>query len=185
MPVFPTAELQSFWTSWIQLRGSRALPHYRDLFEGLPPTLIPHMVVLENMADDNHLVRFVGTSVVSMWGTDNTNDILAAVVPAAYLDGFSYLIRITLAHPCGALSQINVESAQGISIHLNVIVLPVANDPGRPERTVIFTNPAPHKDDETLMISTVHSESREWLDIGFGTPETSQPALAMAIHPKS
>lgn len=172
MSKFATEDAHSFWTAWDGLRNGRTLPHYRDLFEGVPSALIPRMVILER-AKDGYIVRFVGTGVVELWGSDHTGDNLTQVMPSAFLKGLSPLLDLARSYPCGVSSLANVETGRGIFVQLDVVVLPVANDPERPGRVVIFSSMLPRRNGDPLLTTTVRRANRVWIDLGCGVPENN------------
>ena len=172
VPTFTTEDADAFWAAWDDLRGDRPAPHYRDLFDGLASKLIPRLVILER-ASDGYLVRFVGTSVVELWGSDHTDDNISQVLSEGFLKGLAPLLDLVRAHPCGVSSLANVETGRGRHVQLDILILPVANDPERPGRVAIFTSMVPARDGDALMTETVKRAEREWIDLGFGTPEVS------------
>jgi hypothetical protein len=175
VPTFATENADSFWAAWDELRGDRPVPHYRDLFDGLASKLIPQLVILER-ASDGYVVRFVGTSVVELWGSDHTDDNISLILPEGFLKGLAPLLDLARAHPCGVSSLANVETGRGRSIQLDILILPIANDPGRPGRVAIFTGMVPARDGDALLAKTVERAKREWIDIGSGTPKTKLPS---------
>jgi hypothetical protein len=125
--MFTAEGASTFWTSWNDLRGDRALLHYRNLFEGRASKLIPRMVILERR-DDGYMVRFVGTGVVELWGSDQTGANVNQIMPEGFIDRLLPLLDLVRTHPCSISSLANVETGRGPSVQLNIVILPIAND---------------------------------------------------------
>ena len=66
--MFLTIGVKRFFEAWQGLRAGEAFPHYRELFDALPPDLIPGMMLLEESPGGRYTVRFMGTALVDFWG---------------------------------------------------------------------------------------------------------------------
>jgi hypothetical protein len=168
--MFLTAEVERFFAAWQGLRVEESIPHYRALFDALAPDLIPGMMLLEEAADARYIVRFMGTTLVDLWGADLTGqDRFAALPPKAAATAVQHIGEI-LGHPCGATA-VQPYGARA-QAEAEVLLLPVGNDDGKPRRLVGFARtlrdaqPAAGLGEPP---STLYEE--RWLDLGFGTPK--------------
>jgi len=173
--IFSTEGAKAFWNAWVHLRGKNLMPHYRDLFDGLDSKLIPQTVILEHNPGTGYVVRFVGTGIVTLWGIDKTDKNMTEVMPAAFMEGLAKLFDVLRSVPCGSSSLAQVDSGRGVSLKVDVVMLPVANDPQKPDRIALYMSMVPPPDGDALDTTSVRRAGRIWIDIGAGVPSADPP----------
>ena len=65
---------------WIAKRGGRRMPRRRDIDPGDLPALLPHLMLIDRVADQ-YRYRLVGTTVADELGRELTNQIVGSYVP--------------------------------------------------------------------------------------------------------
>ena len=168
--MFQTAAAGAFFAAWQALRTDGALPHSHALFQGLPSSLVPRLVILEQAPGDRYVVRFMGTARVDIWGEEVTGrDSLELMSPA--LAGIARRnLATVLDHPCGLHQIGRYITPAGREAQTEHITLPVGTDPGLPRRLMNFS-----EEISTIAYGAPGGEiqaalRREWLDIGSGLP---------------
>ena len=179
--MFETEEAKQFFAAWQALRTGDELPHFREVFQRLPTELLPHILIVERMAPEEHVVRFMGTRLAELRQRDFTGqDLFVLMSPRVAAAGRRNFAQV-LGKPCG-LANIGVFSQKGGDVlALENIVLPAGNDPGRPARALCFSHnlrpPFPVDDDRPDAVR------RRWIDLGFGVP-AGKPAARVRLPPK-
>jgi len=171
--MFKTAGAGEFFAAWRKLLTDTSIPHYRTAFEKLPPNIIPFIMVFERATEDNFVIRFMGTACVELWGRDLTGHNGLAVVPPARLVAARRNMQSVLDHPCGVRHVGLFTMPSGRQIEVENVILPTANDPGRPLRILSFSQehgPVGYTDTTQ---SKIEGLDRGWIDVGFGVPRYS------------
>ncbi len=179
--MFKTDEAKRFFAAWQRLRKGGEFPHYRAVFQDLPHEFLPQALIFEQVfapaADggkddakklDLYMVRFMGTRVAEYWNRDITgHDIFALMAPKVAAAGRRNMAAV-LGHPCGLITVGVFTIASRDELAIETVIVPVANDPGRPARILGFaqhlTAPFPVDDDRHDVAE------RRWLDLGAGIP---------------
>jgi len=174
--MFLTAEVRRFFEAWQGLRAGEAIPHYRALFEALAPELIPGMMLFEQASEERYIVRFMGTMLVDMWGEDLTGRDRFASMPAKVAKSAQNNLHSILSFPCGGASV----QPYGVKMQVETefVLLPAANDPGKPQRVVAFAQDLRGASPPTGLQEPpgILHEAR-WLDLGFGVPRRPPTAI--------
>src|SRR5215469_3916463 len=113
---------------WLTKRGSRAMPARSDLDPAEIPQLLPHLLIVEKVAE-RFRYRLVGTAVVQEVGRDLTGDFVGSYVsdpePAASMRAI-YMRAFTRLQPVFAAGRFNLKS--GAIHNMSLLVLPLSND---------------------------------------------------------
>jgi hypothetical protein len=175
--MFATVDVKRFFGAWQALRTDGGIPHYRAVFDAMPPDLIPGMILYEQAPDSRYIVRFMGTALVDLWGEDLTGKDRLAALPAKAAAAAMRNLREIMGTPCG-LNAVHAYGATAGAIHeVEVILLPVGNDPDKPRRVVGFgqaVQPVPPGGLGEIQ-AALHTQS--WVDIGFGAPRRKPAAV--------
>ena len=170
--MFRTAEVSRFYAAWQELRSENAVPHYRRVFEAIDHALIPQIAVLEETpaaarGGVRHIVRFLGTRLVELWGRDITDQDWLGELPPRRADSWRRNAQAVLDHPCALYSFRFFRLRERSDVDMEVLNLPAANDPSRPRRLIKFiqeVRPVPYS------LAEDGPAERRWLDLGFGVP---------------
>ena len=57
--MFETEEAKQFFAAWQALRNGDELPHFRVVFQHLPTDMLPHILIVELIGPEAHVVRFM------------------------------------------------------------------------------------------------------------------------------
>lgn len=170
--MFKTEEAKRFFAAWQALRKGGELPHYRAVFQELPNVFLPQALIFEQILDedglDRYMVRFMGTRAAEYWNRDITgHDMFGLLSPKIATAGRRNMATV-LSHPCGLISVGVFTIASRDELAVESVVVPTANDPGRPPRILGFVQhlsaPFPVEDDRHDIAE------RRWLEIGAGVP---------------
>jgi hypothetical protein len=121
------ARLERFYDYWQSLRGSRAMPARRDLDPAAIKDLLPHVVIVERIAD-RFRYRLVGTEVVNRIGAENTGryfDELPAL--GAYRAFMTRVYRTVCEDRRAVLSETDYDGA-GKAAAIRRLSVPFAED---------------------------------------------------------
>lgn len=149
------------------------MPHYRAVFQNLPNEFLPQLLIFEQVFEgdtsERYMVRFIGTRAADYWSRDITGeDLLALLAPKVAAAGRRNMATV-LAHPCGLITLGVFTIASRDELAIETVIVPAANDPGRPARILGFVQhlsvPFPVADDRP------DTPERHWLDIGAGVPK--------------
>jgi len=168
--MFKTPAAAAFFAAWRAISGNAPTPHYRTVFQELSPDLIPRLMIVEQAAADKYIIRFMGTSRTQTWGDDLTGkDVLQLMSPhvaAAARKNFAAMLK----HSCGMHHLVDAVTSSGRAVVMEHITVPVANDPGHPQRLINFAEELPivAYSDQRGAIQNV--SERHWIDVGAGIP---------------
>jgi hypothetical protein len=113
---------------WLAKRGSRAMPARSDLDPAEIPLLLPHLLIVEQVASRLRY-RLVGTAVVQEVGRDLTGDFVGFYVSeperAARMRAI-YERAFTRLRPVFAAGMFNLKS--GATHNMSLLVLPLSDD---------------------------------------------------------
>lgn len=188
--MFKTEEAKRFFAAWQGLRKGDQLPHYREVFQNLPNEWLPQVMIFEQIFEDapgpgsgsgaegakqkegakidKYILRFMGTRAVEYWNRDITgHDIFSLLAPKLAAAGRRNMATV-LEHPCGLITIGVFTIASREELPIESVLVPTANDPGRPARILGFVQhlsaPFPVADDRH------DTPERRWFDIGSGVP---------------
>lgn len=164
--MFLTADVKRFFAAWQALRTRGGIPHYRALFEGLPPELIPQVLLFELTSSGGYVVRFMGTTLVDLLGEDLTGKERLSQLPRRTAVAAARDLGDILKTPCGLIGTWPARPCE-----VEAVVLPAANDKDKLPRVVAFGKELAPADFEGLAEAPAELHERRWTDIGFGVPK--------------
>lgn len=159
------------WEGW---RGSNLAPHRSDFnVEDLGP-LLPYIIELEFVTDENCTFRFIGSDLVEISGVDQTGaNFFDAAPPKDRPLRIARCLELE-KYPCGSLAQIPTTLNSGTTMMREALMLPVL--PNRETgnfRLIIVSIPlenyrwqTPVREGSMLPLAT----SFHFIDIGAGVP---------------
>lgn len=168
--MFRTEGAAAFVAAWRELCKDTATPHYRVAFQQLSNVIIPRLVILEAAPGDKYIIRFMGTARAEMWGSDLTGTDTLLLMPPAIAAAAKRNLALMLKHPCGMHNVTDHVTAAGREVETETVTVPVANDPGAPQRLLNFS-----EEISTLAYGDPAGQvrnvaQRQWLDVGAGVP---------------
>jgi hypothetical protein len=174
--MFKSGDAAAFFAAWRDLReighGSEfKVPHYRSVFQQLPPEMLPRLAVVEETQRGEYVIRFMGTWRVEIWGKDLTGGNPLALMSPALVQSARRNMETVLEHPCGMYFTAQYVTPSGREVLVENITLPAGNDPGLPRRIVNFVDELSTTGYGDT-VGALHSiGARAWLDIGAGVPK--------------
>src|SRR5690606_26447690 len=136
--MFHTPGAKAFFDAWQGLRQGNQIPHYRTVFDRMAPEFISRLMICDVVLPDTFLVRFMGTTVLELWKEEVTGKDMMAMLPAANAGTARKNMAVLLTHPCGMRNLGVFAVSGGTDVKLENVFLPLGNDPGRPQRLLIF-----------------------------------------------
>jgi hypothetical protein len=157
---------RSYWQSRIVSGLVPTLPDFLDQFE---PTVAPWTMITD-IEPNTMPIRFFGTGMVSLIGTDMSGQDYDAVLPAQARGERFARAHSAVTHPCGLHTAIQVATKGGLTYELHAIALPLLRRAGG-RCLAKFTCPVRSDHLTHAEGSRVLSLERvSWLDIGAGVP---------------
>ena len=172
--MFKSDGAAAFFAAWKGLCLDTPVPHYREAFQHLPADIIPRLMIIEEMGDQQ-IVRFMGTARAEAWGEDLTGRNFLDIMTPSGAQVARRNLKTMCEHPCAMYHMAHYVTALGREVHMENITVPVGNDPGLPRRLLNFL-----EEISTITYSDSAGEvgragKRAWLDVGAGVPK-KQPA---------
>lgn len=169
--MFETDQAKAFFDAWLKLRDGNEIPHFRGLFSGLPPKLVPQLMIIEESDDGRFPIRFMGTERVEDWGSDLTQtDSLQALSPE-FSEAAKINLKTVLDLPCGIRGiTIGITSA-GRKRETEYVLLPAGTDAGKMRRFVAFNSALGDVSYVQPVGKIVEISPCTWIDIGYGVPK--------------
>lgn len=177
MPEFRHSDSIRLFDYWRSLSSSHP-PDYKLWDPIAIPKLMPNILIQMRNEDGAFFFHFAGTSACEFAGVELTgrmqSEFLSPELRLSAKDNSDNMLRF----PCAWLNTIVARSAQGRESLIEYLTLPLNGPDGVPDRLVVHMGVL-----ETLGFgeASVEVASRvggEWLDIGFGVPDTgTEPPL--------
>jgi hypothetical protein len=146
------------------------MPHTREFLDLADPTLILFTTILE-VTESGSIIRFMGTALVELWGSDHTNTIFGAGLPEPAIDTLRANCDFIATHPCGMAELAEFTNPSGRPFFMESIMLPLAVDEGRPLRLCSFSHSLDEVDAYEDKGSKYRTKRRVgWMDVGSGVP---------------
>lgn len=171
-------DAQDFAKRYLALAGADPVPSLEAFFDRPPYECMPRVVVADILDKENFTVRYFGTAIVDIVGSDHTG-ITAQETKTKGLDGrYASLSWFCVNFPCGFLSRRLVyrQNAPGVleaAFELLTMAVPARRSNG--VQSLIQYHSTPH------MTGGPHGERRNsvalkviplcWLDTGSGVPD--------------
>lgn len=167
-----TASCRAFYRHWQSLRDADEIPHTVDFLDRSDPVLIPQAMILE-ITENGTIFRFVGTSLVELWGVDQTNTVFGAGLPDKVRHALTQNCNTVVTQPCGMVEVAEFVTRSGRPFHMESLLLPLAVDLGRPPRICSFSHVLDEIEEHEDKDPRYRSKRQDrWLDVGCGVPDT-------------
>lgn len=117
--------LLNLFTYWDQKRNGRALPDRRDIDPTeMPPTILPHLALMELFPGDRIKLRLVGTEIVRQHRRDNTGRFADEYLKGDYL---AYLTALYVELRTKRLPMFSESIFRHVDTHLETtrLILPL------------------------------------------------------------
>ena len=157
---------------WTRCKPDDGLPEWRDLVAAPDPALMPKLAMHEVHGPDTLIVRYFGTALVELWGSDFTNqDIGKAFQHSKAYKQALRVIHIAATHPCGGMTIGLWTTVKGTSYLRRQTYLPI--EPGQNDcpRVISYADHEQHVIDMVEQIGVSDLKQVEWIDIGWGMPD--------------
>jgi hypothetical protein len=165
-----SAECHAFLEHWCAVRGDGLVPRSEKFLDCAPPQFMPNTYIVE-IGSEGAIVRFQGTDLVQAWGKDFTNEELHSRRNEGLKERSLHNMRQVVAHkPCGYVVRITFSSSMGRRMHTEIMVLPLAVQPGRLPRLVCYSLKDPKREVEETLNFYLETHRADWIDIGAGVP---------------
>jgi hypothetical protein len=177
LETFVADSCKLFIRHWLTLPRHGLVPHSRDFLDRAPVSHMPTVTIFE-VTPDSLLCRFMGSTLVRHWQGDFTDQRLGDGLTLGPPAGVQAAQRM-VEQPCGMRRAGAVTLTSGCIVKFEAVQLPLATDPGRAPRIVVYATLAA-SDREVNRIGrddfaeVGDSTLVQWLDIGAGVP-SSQP----------
>jgi len=169
MVLSSSAAVQKFISHWRFLQNGRIMPDLQDFLGEPLPELQPFVILLDVVSVTEVNIRLMGTGLVQLTGREltrtNSLDIYAPHLKKSV--GVACMTMHT--HPCGQISERMVNTASGLVMPATSVALPLTTKKGAGCLAAYTNTREPVATGDSMIV--VHDiMSREWIDIGAGTP---------------
>lgn len=166
----PTA--RALLAAWGKLPRRGAVPDRHSFDPTAIPAILPVVSLIERRADDEWLLRLVGTEIERRWGKRLTGCNYLDLVSAAAVDATRAEFRAVVEQPCGSWSKRDLALRSGLSAVVETIRLPLRGGDGRVNLILSCSGEVSREyrsaDSEALAIAAI--AEHQFFDIGAGVP---------------
>lgn len=158
---------------WLEARGEKDLPSYKDIYPERLGNLLPTVFCLK-WGDDGALVnQMLGTEISEVLGCEKTGgDFLTFSHPKALEPSREFLKRVC-EHPCAGVSVLVFRGRAGIPQEFEIIYFPVETNGvhNRIIGAIQSRNVAYQPGDMDGDTQVIRYSGSSFVDVGSGTPE--------------
>lgn len=165
-----TEKCARFFEHWKSIRaGNSILPLQSEFLDNSNPEFAPFIYISE-IAENDVLVRLMGTGLVDRWGRDKTGESLFVDQPTDVVDAIRSNFKTAAALPCGYSSVTDYASNTGRHLVVVVINLPLATDSEKITRIVSYADLIQRLGHMEVTQKFLGKPKSEWIDLGAGVP---------------
>ena len=169
-------ECRAFVEHWNTVRGDTLVPPTETFLDSMSGRFASRLYITELMPTAS-VVRYLGTELAQRWGSDLTGQEILADRPAAVRARLRKIMAAVSGHPCGYFATSLFLSTNDRTHAASLVRLPLAVQPGRPARTVTYSEPEIGFVKDPAPIRRFETLESAWVDIGAGVPSEAPQGI--------
>ena len=164
------------WQTW---RGERLMPAHSDVDPGALKWILARIGLIEVRGGDVATYRVAGSALRDTVGFDPTGRNLVELSPPEQRPRRAYRLAQLVARPCGYVAELNFAYSTGVTDMFESVALPLSSDQPETRGFVLFAMESilgrRWQNDTGRFTMDVDTEIFDFLDIGAGVPESTEP----------